>query len=183
MHVKTVCLSILYEGEASGYEIRRLCVEGECSYFVEASFGSIYPALAKLEAEGLVTSRVEQQAGRPAKKLYAITDAGRQAFVQSLFEPLEEEVYRSPFLLFARFVHLLPRDLVEERLNEQMQRLIARRKHLEDLLANRSSNVADRWIVQHGLACMTVAIDHMHDHMHELTALARPDTAAAKAAE
>ena len=45
MNVKTLCLSILYEGEATGYEIRRLCVEGECSYFIEASFGSIYPCL------------------------------------------------------------------------------------------------------------------------------------------
>lgn len=183
MHVKTVCLSILYEGEASGYEIRRLCVEGECSYFVEASFGSIYPALAKLEAEGSVTSRVEQQAGRPAKKIYAITEAGRHAFVHSLFEPLEDDVYRSPFLLFARFAHLLPRELVEERLNEQLQRLLDRRKHLEDLLNERNDHEADRWIIRHGLACMTVAIDHMRDHMHELIALARPEAAEAKAAE
>jgi hypothetical protein len=57
MNVRTLCLSILYEGEATGYDIRRLCMEGEFAYFVEASFGSIYPALAKLEDEGLVTSR------------------------------------------------------------------------------------------------------------------------------
>ena len=69
MNVRTLCLSILYEGEATGYEIRRLCVEGECSYFIEASFGSIYPALAKLEDENLVTSRTEQQSGKPAKKV------------------------------------------------------------------------------------------------------------------
>ena len=63
MNVRTLCLSILFEGEATGYEIRRLCVEGECAYFVEASFGSIYPALAKLEDDGLVESRVAQQDG------------------------------------------------------------------------------------------------------------------------
>lgn len=51
MNVRTLCLSVLYEGKATGYEIRRLCVEGESSYFIEASFGSIHPALAKLEEE------------------------------------------------------------------------------------------------------------------------------------
>lgn len=73
MNVRTICLSILYEGESTGYEIRKLSIEGEYSYFVDASYGSIYPALAKLEQDGLVTSRVEAQAGKPAKKIYAIT--------------------------------------------------------------------------------------------------------------
>ena len=72
MNVRTLCLSILYEGEATGYEIRRMSVEGECSYFVEASYGSIYPALSKLEDEGLVSSRVEPQEGKPAKKVVVV---------------------------------------------------------------------------------------------------------------
>ena len=67
MNVRTICLAILYDGEATGYEIRKLSVEGEYSYFIDASFGSIYPALAKLELDGLVTSRVETQEGKPAK--------------------------------------------------------------------------------------------------------------------
>ena len=50
MNVRTICLAILFEGEASGYEIRKLSVEGEYSYFIDASFGSVCPALAKLEA-------------------------------------------------------------------------------------------------------------------------------------
>ena len=87
MNVRTLCLSILYNGEASGYDIRRMCTEEEFAYFVEASYGSIYPALAKLEEDGLVTSRTEQQDGKPAKKIYSITDAGRDAFVAALGEP------------------------------------------------------------------------------------------------
>ncbi|HHY48365.1 MAG TPA: PadR family transcriptional regulator, partial [Alphaproteobacteria bacterium] len=55
MNVRTICLAILYDEEASGYEIRKLVVEGEYSYFIDASYGSIYPALQKLEAEKLVT--------------------------------------------------------------------------------------------------------------------------------
>jgi PadR family transcriptional regulator AphA len=183
MNVKTLCLSILYEGDATGYEIRRMSVEGECSYFVEASYGSIYPALAKMEAEGLVTSLVEQQDGRPAKKVYSITEAGRRAFVDSLFEPLGDEVFRSPFLLFARFARLLPASLVEERLKEQLAQMDEKIRHLEEAREERSSHAADAWIIDYGLASMQFGRQHMLSHMHELIALARPDVVSAAAAE
>jgi len=175
MNVKTLCLSILYEGEATGYEIRRLCVEGECAYFVEASFGSIYPALARLESEGLVKSRTEQQSGKPAKKIYAITAAGRAAFVEQLSAPLADDMFRSPFLLFARFAHILPRDLVEERANEFLERLVAGQKKLEDAAAERELSAADNWILNFGRAVMEVAQGHIRSHMHELISLAQAE--------
>ena len=175
MNVRTLCLSILYEGEATGYEIRRLCVEGECAYFVEASFGSIYPALAKLEDEGLVTSRTEQQVGKPAKKVYSITEAGRTAFAEELAGPLGDDVFRSPFLLFARFAHILPRELVEARANEFLQRTIDGHRKLEEAFEERSSTAGDTWVINYGRAMMEVAERHMRSHMHELITLARAE--------
>ena len=175
MNVRTLCLSILYEGEATGYEIRRLCVEGECSYFIEASFGSIYPALAKLEDESLVTSRTEQQSGKPAKKVYSITEAGRTAFAEELAGPLGEDVFRSPFLLFARFAHILPRELVEARANEFLQRTIDGHRKLEEAFEARSSTAGDTWVINYGRAMMEVAERHMRSHMHELITLARAE--------
>ena len=175
MNVRTLCLSILYEGESTGYEIRRQCVDGECSYFIEASFGSIYPALAKLEDEGLVTSRTEAQNGKPAKKIYSITDAGRAAFAHELSLPLGEDMFRSPFLLFARFAHILPRDLVELRANEFLQVMTDKRKHLEDATSERDCNASDTWVINYGRAIMELAEQHMRTHMHELITLARAE--------
>src|SRR5690349_19977031 len=123
MNVRTICLSILYEGESTGYEIRKLSVEGEYSYFVDASYGAIYPALQKLEADKLVTSRTEQQDGNSAKKIYSITALGRREFITSLFENLGEDEYRSEFLLFARFAAELPKSLVQQRLIERVTSL------------------------------------------------------------
>ena len=182
MNVRTLCLSILYEGEATGYEIRKSCVEGECSYFVEASFGSIYPALAKLEAEGLISGRLEHQAGKPAKKVYVITAAGREAFLNSLFDEIGPDQFRSPFLLFARFVSDLPRSLVAQRLAE---RLADHDRQIEEMdrLSAQHSHPSDAWVISYGRACITVARDYMADHMDELIALARPDSADAEAAE
>ncbi|MCZ4299639.1 PadR family transcriptional regulator, partial [Henriciella marina] len=74
--------------ETTGYEIRKRSTEGDFSFFLEASFGSIYPALSKLEEDGFVTSHVQAQEGKPAKRVYSITQVGRESFINSLFEDL-----------------------------------------------------------------------------------------------
>lgn len=175
MNVRTLCLSILYEGEASGYDIRRMCTEGNFAYFVEASYGSIYPALAKLEDEGLVTSRIEQQDGKPARKVYTITEAGRTAFADELSEPLGPDVFRSPFLLFARFAHILPRDLVQARCEEFLQRSVEARQHLAQAPAEHDCSPADLWVVNYGRAVLEVAENHFRTHMHELITMSRSE--------
>jgi DNA-binding PadR family transcriptional regulator len=182
MNVKTLCLSILYSEDSTGYEIRKQSTEGKYAYFVEASFGAIYPALAKLEDDGLVTSRVEQQEGKPAKKIYSITGAGRKAFTDSLFDELEDDVFRSEFLLFLRFASILPVSLVETRLRERMDRFDGKIADLRGLL-NEDLSGPDRWVIQYGIACMKVARDHIATHMHELIALAKPGDDTALAAE
>jgi PadR family transcriptional regulator AphA len=178
MNVRTICLAILFDAEATGYEIRKLSVEGEYSYFVDASYGAIYPALAKLEADKLVTSRVEQQDGKPAKKIYAITEIGRREFINSLFEELGEDEYRSEFLLFARFASELPQSLIQVRLRERIASLDAHIAELEKLATNHSQP-ADRWIIDYGRSCMAFARDYIDAHMGELIALGRSDTAQA----
>lgn len=192
MNVRTLCLSFLYSRDASGYEIRKLCTEGEGAYFVEASFGSIYPALAKLADEGLVTSQVEHQAGKPSKKIYAITERGRAAFIDALHEPLGEDVFRSPFLLFARFAHLMDVDLVRQRVNarlEEMDREIAELRRMraetvrdvEDVPTSSPAN--DAWVLSYGLKCLEVARQHLHTHMNDLIASARQNRDTQQAAE
>ena len=176
MNVRTLCLSILNHGDATGYEIRRLCVEGECSYFIEASYGSIYPALARLEADGLVTSRTEQQEGKPAKKVYSITAAGREAFVAELGEPLGEDMFRSPFLLFARFASLLPADLVTSRVEEQLDKLSHAVSKLDQVGCDKTLTPADKWVADYGRTVLGVAEQYMRSHMHELITMARAES-------
>lgn len=188
MNVRTLCLSILHTQEASGYEIRKMCTEGECSYFVEASFGSIYPALSRLEEDGLVASRVEHQSGKPSKKIYTITDAGREAFVDALCEPFGPDVFRSPFLMFARFAHLLPRDLVRKRLDERLAELdkeIADLKQMESDVTKGDSptHANDAWVVRYGIDCLEVARQQLNAHMGQLLALAQDDEPMADAAQ
>jgi len=182
MNVRTICLAILFDGEATGYEIRKLSVEGEYAYFIDASFGSIYPALAKLESDGLVVSRVEQQDGKPAKKVYAITETGRRTFIAALFENLGDDQFRSEFLLFARFASELPASLVEFRLNERLKQIETQIADL-DVLCEKHSHPGDAWVIAYGRTCLAAARDYIHAHRGGLIALARPDTGNAAAAE
>lgn len=180
MNVRTLCLAILFNEEASGYEIRKRSTEGEFAYFVEASFGSIYPALVKLEEEGLVTSRIEVQEGRPAKKVYSITEAGRRELLDYLFGELDPDVYRSEFLMFALFAPHLPRTLVETRLRERVAKYDLEIANLERL-GSSAGGPADLWVLDYGKHCMQVARDYMATHMQQLIALARPEHDAAAA--
>ncbi|PXA88386.1 PadR family transcriptional regulator [Nostoc sp. 3335mG] len=175
MNVRTLCLSVLYEGDATGYDIRRMCTEGEFAYFIEASFGSIYPALAKLEEDGLVTSRTVPQDGKPARKVYSITDAGREAFTGELTAPLGDDVFRSPFLLLARFVSILPQDVVADRVEEHLDRLRAGREKLDQVRSGESCSPADCWVINYGRAVLDVAEQYLRTHMHDLINLSRAD--------
>ncbi len=84
MNVRTLCLGILTFQEATGYEIKKMVEDEAFSHFIDASYGSIYPALTKMMNEGLVSVRAEEQAGKPDKKVYSITQSGRDELATAL---------------------------------------------------------------------------------------------------
>ena len=110
MDVKTLCLGVLVLGDASGYEIKKHFEEGPFSYFHAAGFGSIYPALGALLADDLVTCTEMAQEGRPDKKVYSITEAGRRAFRRELHKAPSPDSYRSEAIFMMFFGDLLDPD-------------------------------------------------------------------------
>lgn len=70
--IRTAALLLLAEEPRNGYQIMQEVQERSGGVW-SPSPGSVYPALAQLEDEGLV--RTEEQDGR---KVYALTDAGRK---------------------------------------------------------------------------------------------------------
>lgn len=76
--IRQVLLVALLDGPAHGYElIRRL--EERSGGLWRPSAGSVYPTLQQMEDEGLVTSTSEPQDGGGGKRVYELTDAGREA--------------------------------------------------------------------------------------------------------
>ena len=171
MNVRTLCLAILYFGDATGYEIRKLSTEGKYSYFVEASFGAIYPALAKLEQDGLVTCRKEVVEGKPARKVYSITRAGRQDFVNSLHDVPKPDLFRSEFLLVAMFADILPPAVVRRAIETRAAQLQAEIGHLTHVSAE-TGHVGSKWAADYGVTCLTRSLQYLQDKREELETIA-----------
>lgn len=129
MDIKTLCLGILTEGEASGYDIKKY-FEEVFKYFYVGGFGSIYPALTALARDGLVTCREETQQNRPDRKMYALNPAGRDAFLKSLAATPPRHRIRSEFYVLLHFAHLLPPERLSAILDE---RLVDVNRVLEEL--------------------------------------------------
>lgn len=65
-------------GPVHGHEIRRLAERIDMENWSDAQVGSIYNAIRRLEAEGLIEpTRSEQVGRRPTRTIYALTEAGR----------------------------------------------------------------------------------------------------------
>jgi DNA-binding PadR family transcriptional regulator len=109
MEVKSMLLGFLMKKPMTGYELRKL-FSMSFSFFSAISYGSIYPALKKMEREGLIVMSVEVQDGKPNRKVYAITDVGKKAFVDSLSAPIELDRHRNSFLCRLFFFAHMPRE-------------------------------------------------------------------------
>jgi DNA-binding PadR family transcriptional regulator len=121
MDVKTVCLGMLTDGPASGYDLKK-CFESSFGHFFPAGYGSIYPALATLARNGHVEFEEVPQEGKPDRKVYSITEKGREALMEGLSNPRPTHKVRSEFLAMMCFAHLMTEEqintVIDNKLNE-----------------------------------------------------------------
>lgn len=179
--VATLCLAILHRGDATGYEIKKESVEGDYRYFIDASYGSIYPALARLAADGHVTVREESHPGRPARKVYSITPTGRSALLAALSEPPGPDLFRARFLLVAKFAAELPAETVRAAVEERRAHLKSEIEHLTRFAEEAKGNPGAAWIVDYGITCMSTSLRHLDERGEELIAIAGGDRPATDA--
>ncbi|MCC5948272.1 MAG: helix-turn-helix transcriptional regulator [Nitriliruptoraceae bacterium] len=68
-------LAVLREGECYGYDLTRKL---EAAGLGTVKGGSLYPVLARLEADGAVAIRWSEPTSGPARKYYRLTPAGHE---------------------------------------------------------------------------------------------------------
>jgi len=120
MDVKTVCLGMLTDGEASGYDLKK-AFESSFGHCFAAGYGSIYPALASLAECDFVSCREIAQDGKPDRKVYEITAKGRQRLLEELDDPAPSHKIRSEFLAAMAFAHLMTPDQIETVLDSRIE--------------------------------------------------------------
>ncbi|MBI5248833.1 MAG: PadR family transcriptional regulator [Desulfomonile tiedjei] len=122
MDVQSVLLGFLMRNSMTGYDLKK-SFSISFSFFSGLSYGSIYPALKKMERQGLISMRLEIQDGAPNRKVYTITETGRTCFLESLSAPFSPEQPKNSFLMrLFFFAHL-----------STEQRKVTSLKHLDSI--------------------------------------------------
>ncbi|MFD3582293.1 PadR family transcriptional regulator [Streptomyces sp. NPDC058683] len=86
MALRNALMAALLEGEASGYDLAK-GFDATVANFWTATPQQLYRELDRMEAEELVTARVVEQERRPNKRLFSLTEAGREAVRAYTAEP------------------------------------------------------------------------------------------------
>jgi DNA-binding PadR family transcriptional regulator len=150
--LRIAILSLLADRDGTGYELSK-AFDSSLTYVWAASQSQIYPELHRLEAELLVEGVDVAQTGRPDKRVYRLTSAGRHHLVEWVAAPPSPLAVRDPFQLHAFNLGRL--ELAQGRaLIEQQRALLASRldtlRSICDLLEASGHAPGERWNEQLG---------------------------------
>ena len=113
-----VILAGLLRKPRSGWDLSRW-MEGETSHFFSIGHSSVYPALSRLEEAGLAEHQSVASDQGPKRKVYSITEVGREALLSWAQEPAAEREVRDEQLVKALCYGFLPEERVLERLRQE----------------------------------------------------------------
>jgi len=162
MLVRLFVLGLLLRRPMSGYEVQRILQLNRTDLWAGILSGSIYHALKKLEAEGLVTLSVTERSGNRARAIYAITAKGEVEYQALLREAWRSASPHFPSGLYAAlsFADDLPRE-------EVLALLDAHIAALEDQLATWNAGEREKAALAGPLPGYVGAIfDNGREHMH-----------------
>lgn len=74
-------LALLSRADSYAYEIA-----SRLAHAVDMGEGTIYPLMRRMQAEGLVSTYLEESSSGPSRKYYRLTDAGRASLRSQLAE-------------------------------------------------------------------------------------------------
>jgi DNA-binding PadR family transcriptional regulator len=171
MDVKTLCLGFLSLRDACGYDLKKE-FESLFRHFFPAGYGSIYPALADLAATGLVECREVAQAGKPDRKVYRITPAGRARFAATLRDAEPQHKLRSEFLAMIYFADLMGPQRLRELLRQRVNDLRAAVDHIDQIEAEDPGldSAGARFVAGFGAAVARAAAQYIEANQDALLA-------------
>jgi len=142
-------LGLLTLGPMSGYDLGQN-VRASVGHIWSESYGQIYPNLKKLAAAGLVSSRTEKQKGKPDRRVYSITQKGRDQLIQWLGTPPQAEIPRNEMLLKLFFGSQIPASILiayVERMVQERRALLERfhRVEHEEIAEHKNRREAAFW--------------------------------------
>ncbi|MDG9719661.1 PadR family transcriptional regulator [Streptomyces sp. DH24] len=144
MSLKYAVLAALLEGEASGYELSKV-FDVSLANFWPATPQQLYRELERLERDGLIEARVVRQERRPNKRMFTLTEAGREDLRAFAVEPPRRPVaIRDEFMIKIQAMDGTDpertRALIEERMSWARGKLGRYQRVRERLLDGRTED-------------------------------------------
>lgn len=133
MSLPHVILTVLSTRDATGYDITKE-FSASIGYFWKASHQQVYRELNKMGQQGLVTCVLEPQEGKPDRKVYSITDAGRRALGEWFYQPTAHPTVRDEFSAKLMACSVQPADPFRDQLAElieESRKLVNHYKEIE----------------------------------------------------
>lgn len=118
-----IILGFLQERALSGYELGKM-IKASTSHFWQESDASIYPTLELLTKTGKVTVKTEA-VGKRNRKIFTITQAGKDAFDAWFTVTPEPSIYRDEFLLKLFFTTTQTQDVMKKHVEKHINELKA----------------------------------------------------------
>ncbi len=124
MSLPHILLGMLRKQSKSGYDLNKE-LKFVVHYFWETDLSRIYRTLNDLRNKGWVEFQTIVQDGSPNKKVYSITEEGRQELRRWLAAPgkSSHETTRNPFLAQLHFSDAIPPDVQQGVLVERLKTL------------------------------------------------------------
>ncbi|TFV84888.1 PadR family transcriptional regulator [Microbacterium sp. dk485] len=103
MSLRYALLALVRVGPQSGYDLQKQFAVS-VGHVWHAPDSQIYPELRKMEAEGLIRGEEQTRGERGTRRMYHVTPAGHQAFLDWMASPLEYQRVRDPAHLRAAYL-------------------------------------------------------------------------------
>jgi DNA-binding PadR family transcriptional regulator len=161
---------MLTDGDASGYDLKKYF---ECSFghFFAAGYGSIYPALATLARNGLVEFEEILQDDKPDRKVYSITDKGREELMRGLSDTNPSHKVRSEFLATLWFANLLTDTQLNRILDNKLAELGEKSALIDQFMNTQAgtSNNGAQFVAGFGKHMMRAIAQYIDENRNMLT--------------
>jgi DNA-binding PadR family transcriptional regulator len=120
MSLRDAVLAALLEGESSGYDLAK-DFDASVANFWPATPQQLYRELDRLAAQGLIQARVVHQERRPNKRMFSLTEAGRDAIRQFTAKAPRPSVIRDELLIKVQAADAGDTVAVREFIRERLQ--------------------------------------------------------------
>jgi len=124
-------LGLLKYNDSTGYDLAKL-YKDSLSTFWRAQHSQIHRELNSMEEKGWVISQVVIQDGKPNKRVFSITDSGKEAFNEWVKTPANlYQNYNSPLLMQVFFGAAAPKEILRVLKNEHDARVAGLEPHIQ----------------------------------------------------